>query len=156
MEKRIARNGMIVSGVVFIITMVCIVSAFTGCAFNKLVNEHSFTMQLSVEAATARVLHEHPTWTKQVIAITESAIMVIDAKTVVDLQSVETYIKGRINWGKMMPEEQALVSALISEVRRGLEDSARAKNITTPELQLVEVRQVLIWINDTAKRRETL
>ena len=127
---------------------------FTGCTpFNRLVNDHAFTVQLSVEAATDRVLHEHPTWTKQVISITESAIMVIDAKTVVDLQSVESYIKGRINWTKMMPEEQALVSALISEVRRSLEDSARAKNITTPELQLVEVRQVLIWINDTAKRR---
>jgi hypothetical protein len=148
-----ARNGMIVSGGIFIIAMVFILMGFTGCA--KFMNEHEFTMQLSVEAATARVLHEHPTWVKQTIAIMDGAVAVIDAKTVMDLQSAEAYIKGRINWGKMMPEEQALVSALISEVRRNIEDSLRAKDIVSPELQLVEVRQVLMWINQTAKRRVT-
>jgi len=154
MEKRTTRNGLIVSGGLFLIAITLIVVAFTGCAtFNNLVKNETLMMQLATEAATARVLTKHPTWTKQTISITNNAIAVIDAKAVMDLQSVEAYIKGRINWGKMQPEEQALVSALISEVRRNIEDSLTANKITKPELQLVEVRQVLVWINETAKRR---
>ena len=149
-----ARIGLAVSGGVFLLLVAFIISSIMGCAtFNNLVKNETLMMQLATEAATARVLTEHPTWTKQTISITNNAIAVIDAKAVMDLQSVETYIKGRINWGKMQPEEQALVSALISEVRRNIEDSLTANKITKPELQLVEVRQVLVWINETAKRR---
>ena len=158
---KIARNSRnlteLASGVLIIITLILVL--FSGCAsFKRLVNENEFTMQLATEAATARVLHDRPLWVWQTITITNNAMAMIDAKQFVELGDVETYVKSRMHWDTMMPEEQALVSVLISQVRRNIEDTlrARAKNITDTGTQLVEVRKVLEWINAVAKRRATI
>lgn len=140
-----------------LIALIIIAAALPGCAaFNRLVNENEFTMQLATEAATARVLHEHPFWKWQVISITDDALLLIDAKKLVELGDVENYIKGKIHWTAMMPEEQALVSALISQVSKNIEDTLRSKNVTNPWAKLVEVRKVLGWINAVAKRQATI
>jgi hypothetical protein len=134
-----------------VIILIAVALAASGCAtFNNLVQNDALLMQLGTQAATARVLHEHPGWRDDVIDVTSAAMAVIDAKVVVDLQSVETFVKGKIDWVAMRPEEQALVTALITEVRKNIEDSLRAKNIKQPGLQLVEVRTFLGWIKDTA------
>jgi len=137
------------------IIFVALITAFlvSGCSwFNRLVNEHEFTMQLAVEEAAARVLHAHPGWKSETVNISRMAIIVIDAKDVSDLGSVEEFIKSKIKWQSMLPEEQALVSVLITEVRKNIEDSLRAKGIINPGKQLIEVRKVMEWINAAASR----
>lgn len=127
---------------------------FSGCAaFNKLVTNNALISQLAVEAATARVIHEHPAWKSETVRITDRAVSVIDGKVVTDLASLEAYVKGQIKWDKLLPEEQAIVSVLISQVRQNLEDSFRAHNVKVPSEQLVGVRQVMVWINEAAKRQ---
>jgi hypothetical protein len=148
---KIAKEDKMAYTLYLCIALIAVALASAGCAtFNRLVQNDALLMQLSTQAATARVLHEHPGWRDDVIDVTSASMAVIDAKVVVDLQSVETFVKGKIDWTAMRPEEQALVTALMSEVRKNIEDSLRAKSIKQPELQLVEVRTFLGWIRETA------
>lgn len=131
-----------------------VVFVVSGCAsIKRLVNDQGLAAQLAVEAATARVLDRHPSWTGQTIVITGEAMRMIAAGTVMDLRSVEAHIKARIRWQSMLPEEQALVSALISAAVDDLDKMFRERGVDKPELRLVEVNKVLGWINETAKRR---
>jgi hypothetical protein len=126
-----------------------------GCAtFNSVVTNDALISQLAVEAATARVLTEHPQWKKSTIEITSGAAAAIEASAAVSLRDVEAYVRDRIKWYNLTPEEQALLSVLITKVRTNLEDSFRAKGIEEPDREMVAVRQVLIWIHDAAKRQK--
>jgi len=145
-----------------LIMTVAIVSGMSGCAtFNRMVTNDALVSQLAVEAATARVLHEHPNWKATTVKITEGAMAVIDKKVVTDLASLESYVKDQINWSRLVPEEQALVSTLISQVRQNIEDSYRAREGSADgsviadgeQTRLIAVHQVLEWINETAKRQ---
>lgn len=137
-----------------VFALIILLLALSGCAaFNSLVKNNELTMQLATEAATARVIHEHPEWKTQTVRITADAMSLIDTGAVVELVAVETYIKGQINWVAMLPEEQALVSTLITQVRANLESSFLADGIIDPGLQLVEVRKTLGWMNAAAGRQ---
>lgn len=127
---------------------------FSGCAaFNKIVTNNELISQLAVESATARVLHGHPEWTARAIQLTDAAVKIIDANAAVQIADLEAYVRANINWKGLLPEEQAVLSALITQVRQNLEDSFRAHNIGDPLKQNVVVREVLTWINETAKRQ---
>ena len=137
-----------------IIVVLCILALeLNGCAsFNKLVTNNELVTQLAVEAATARVLHERPDWTGTTITITNDAISLINKSTVIALSQVEDYVSSEISWKNLTPEEQILVSVLLSTVTKNIEDSFRAQAITNPSAQMIEVKNVLGYINDTAKR----
>jgi len=137
-----------------LILIVLVVSLIVGCAtFNKIVTNNELVMQLATEATTARVIHEHPEWKKPAIEITAGVITAIDARTVVNLEDIEAIVKSRIKWSVLLPEEQALLSTLISEARRGIENSLRSQGNKQPEMELIEVRKLLVWINEAAKRQ---
>ena len=142
-----------------IVVVVCMMVAvmLSGCTtFNNLVKNESLITQLAVEAATARTLHEHPKWRAATIRISNDVISVIDGEVVSDvvsdIASIEAYVVDQIEWSKMVPEEQALVSVLIGQVRKNLEDSFRAQGVKLPEDQLVSVRQLFEWIRAAARR----
>lgn len=138
----------------FILALLVVVLA-TGCAtFNKVVMNDELMSQLSVEASTARVLHEHPDWKNGTIAITERATKAIDSKIVVSLEDLESFIRNQVSWYYMIPEEQALVSTLITQVRKDLESSFLARGVSNPSSKMVEVRKVIQWINETARRQK--
>lgn len=135
-----------------IITVLAMVFMFSSCAtFNKLVTNDALIMQLAVQDATAHVIAKHPEWKQQIANISQSGMDAIDSKTVITLSAVESYVKGKINTAAMTPEDQALVSVLLTTVEGNLSDSFNAHGVTDPASQLVEVRQVLEWINNQAK-----
>lgn len=136
-----------------IFAVALIILTLAGCSTFAIVNQHQFAAQLAVEAATARVLHEHPSWRADAVAITGAALDAIDKNALIDLESVESYVKNKISWVRLLPEEQAVLSALITAARENVEASIRAKGLERPELQLVEVRKFIFWINETAKRQ---
>jgi hypothetical protein len=134
--------------------VIVIALAFSGCtAFNNMVKNDALISQLAVEAATARVIHEHPKWKASVVRITDNAIATIDGKVVSDLASIESYVSEQINWARLLPEEQAIVNTLIAHVRINLEDSFRANGVVKPDEQMVQVRQVLQWVSAAVKRQ---
>lgn len=139
---------------VFMVLCLAIGVSQSCATFNKIVTNDALVSQLATEAATARILSEHPEWKEATITITGDAIKAIDSKVTVDLASVESYVSSHINWSLLMPEEQALVNVLIGQVSKNLEDAFRSQNITNPAAQLVEVRQVLIWIKSAAERQK--
>jgi hypothetical protein len=152
-HDRVVLSGMAFSGIMLVL-LVLIALSVTGCnTFNRIVKNEALVSQLAVEAATARVIHEHPGWKDGAIKIAGNAITMIDGKPEVNLASVEEYVKGMVNWSRLVPEEQALVSTLISQVAKNLEDSFRAEHITEPLAQMVQVRQVLVWIRSAAERQ---
>ena len=125
----------------------------TGCAtFNKVVMNDSLVSQLAVEAATARVLYAHPMWAHQTVLITSAAIAAIDKRTVISLGDMDAFVRAHISWSKLMPEEQALLSAILSNVRQNLEDSFRAKGVQDINSKMIAIREVMQWINLAAKR----
>lgn len=138
----------------FVLIILAFAVLVTGCAtFNNMVKNDALISQLAVESATARVINDHPLWKDKAIEIVDAAINAIDSRSVVELGILESYVRSRVSWSRLLPEEQALVSALISQTRKNLEDSFLARGIDDPGLELVEVRQVLVWIRDTAKRQ---
>lgn len=151
---KIEKEDAAAYGIYAIIALVVLTLALAGCAtFNRIVTNNELTVQLATEAATARVIHEHPSWKAQTVSIIGDAIGLIDSSALVQLDSVEAYVKDHIPWNKLMPEEQALVSILITQVRKNIEDTFRARAVTDPLQQMVEVRKVLGWINDAARRQ---
>jgi outer membrane lipoprotein-sorting protein len=137
-----------------ILLLLLVAFTISGCAtFNKIVTNNALVTQLAVEAATARVLHEHLDWKGKTISITETVISAIDNKTMTDLGSIELFIPSQISWRSLTPEEQALISVLISQAKQNLLDSYRAQHIENPLAQLVQVRQMLTWIHDAAARQ---
>ena len=124
----------------------------TGCAkIGRFMNENEALSQITVEAATAHVLYEHPNWKKGTARITAGAMAIIDGKLEMDLASIDTFVRSEINWSRLTPEEQVLVSTLITQVRVDLRDSFLARGLK-PDEQLVVVKQVLGWINGVATR----
>jgi hypothetical protein len=141
-------------GFYLLIAIVAFSVGLSGCAaFNNLVKNDALISQLAVEASTARVIHEHPDWQVDAVRITDSAISVIDGNVASDLASIGGYIESQVHWESMLPEEQAIVGTLIAHARQNLEDSFRANGVMKPAEQMVQVRQVLQWINQAARRQ---
>lgn len=140
-------------GLVIPVVLVLVIALSLGCAtFNKLVTNNELISQLAVEAATARVLNENPSWRNTTIGISEGAVKAIEASAIVSIGDLENYVRDRVKWYNLSPEEQALVSVLISQTRQNLEDSFRAQKVTNPLNEMIEVKKVMKWINETAKR----
>ncbi len=106
--------------------------------------------ELVVRATTARLLAEHPTWTGSTILITGNALMMIDGDPLTSLDDLQQAIVDQIDWGSLVPEEQALLQILITRIRTRLEDSLTEKGMTSPGQYLMPVKQLLLWINQTA------
>ena len=151
-RERVLIRGMFFSGTALVLLILALV--FSGCnTFNRIVKNEALVSQLAVERATARVLHKHPEWRESIIKITGNATSLIDSDAEINLASVEEYVKGMVNWSRLMPKEQEIVEEIIAEVVKNLEDSFRAEHITEPLAQMVQVRQVLVWIRSAAERQ---
>ncbi len=138
--------ALVVTGLLLSLTLM-----LGGCAGlstgNKSIDE------LVVRAATARVLHDHPTWIAETVRITDNALERIDGKQIISLDRLEQEVIADIDWESLLPEEQAIVQTLLTAVRQGLEDHLAASGVTDPAAHLVPVRQVVVWINSTAALR---
>jgi hypothetical protein len=130
------------------IALLCFL-AFSGCAT---IGDNELVTELAVEAATAKVLHEHPEWRDKTLLITSAAAEAIDGQVVADLAGVESCVKERINWTELSPEEQALVNVLISEVLRDIEKAFSTQGVKEPAERMIKVKQVLEWVNRAAQR----
>ena len=116
---------------------------------------NSDLIELTVRAATARVLAENPTWAAPAVAITHEAASLVSSGEIVRLDDLESLIVSRITWAALAPEEQVLLRTLISRVRWDLENRMLQEGIPEeklPDLK-VKVLQVLTWINQTAAVR---
>lgn len=140
--------------IVFAIVSFAAFAVLSGCAaFNKMVTNDALITQLAVESATARVIHEHPTWKLNAVNVTGAAIVLIDSSATVQIKDVEKFVRANIPWNNLLPEEQAILSALITQTTNNLNDSFRSQGVVDPGKQMVEVKQVLQWIHDAANRQ---
>jgi len=146
------------SGRVALIMMPAIAIIMTGIMF--MAGCANFKAQLNdplaevvVRATTARVLAEHPTWTDRAVSITGSVLAVIEGDPLTSLDALEQEVVKQINWDKLLPEEQALLQVLISQVVEALEQRLAEEGLSDPGQYMMPVRQVLLWINQTASLR---
>jgi hypothetical protein len=126
----------------------------TGCSLAKF-KQNEPLIQLSVQAATARVLHEKPEWVEDTLRITEEAMRFIDGQEMVDVGKLAEYVKAQVPWDKMIPEEQALVSTLMAVVQADIEKALAGKGVRVPEEEKVVVSKVLGWVRDMAMFKAT-
>ena len=125
-----------------------------GCGtFHRMMQDDTFLMQVATEDATARVLMAHPEWKANWVSITDAAITAISAKEIISVTAISGYVKSRINWAHMIPEDQALLSAFMDAFAKELGKEMAVKNITAPEQQLIEAQTFLGWSNAAAKRQ---
>ena len=136
----------------FISAILILSIVLSGCSWMKSMNEQdNLILQLSVQSAVAEVLKDHPTWARPTVSITRAAISAIDAKTVLDLGNTAAYIKSKIETDKLEPVEIALLSVLIDRVVDGIQMDLKARGIKAPSEEMVQVRQVLIWVKEMAE-----
>ena len=141
---------------IFALLIVCGLFTFllSGCAAWQSSVDDPMT-ELVVRATTARVLAEHPGWTSSTVTITGNALMMIDGDPLTSLEALQESIIAQIDWNSLMPEEQALLQILISRVRVRLEERLGESGVGNPGQYLLPVKQILLWINQTAALRVT-
>ncbi|MCF6265244.1 MAG: hypothetical protein L3J57_01710 [Desulfuromusa sp.] len=124
----------------------------SGCA-NWQSNLDDPMTELVVRATTARVLAEHPGWTGSTVAISGNALMMIDGDPLTSLDALQQSVVDQIDWHSLVPEEQALLQVLITRVRVRLEEKLGETGMTDPGQYMLPVKQLLLWINQTAALR---
>lgn len=137
-------------------TLILLALSMQGCAtVHRLMQDDTFLMQAATEDATARVLMRHPEWKSTWVSITDSAIALINTKEIISVTALSGYIKSRVNWDHLIPEDQSLLSAFMDELAKELQKEMTAKNITLPEQQLIEAQTFIGWSNAAAKRQKS-
>ena len=86
----------------FCITLLAIL--VTACSLAQL-RQHEPLVQLTVQAATARVLAEKPAWKVPVREITETLLTYSDGTAELSIAGLTEYASGQIPWDKITPEE---------------------------------------------------
>lgn len=134
------------------ILVIAMVLAVSGCSFftKSPTGVDTVLMQSITEAAVAQMLYDHPAWKQATINISSAAISSIDSSKVTDLASVTSYVTAMIPTGNLLPQEQVLVNVLIQTIVQNIQANLTEQHITNPAAQLVQVRQVLVWINQAA------
>ncbi len=137
------------------LSMILVIAAslsMTGCTKVKaFFGNNEALVQLTTEAATARVIHDHPQWKEPIANISAAAISAIDTGAITDLNSVSAFAISKIDMSKLTPEERVLVSMVISQITAIIIDDLKKNGSYDPASMLVEVRQVLGWVNTAAK-----
>lgn len=129
--------------------LLCLALLAAGCAGKSVQNQ--LLLELTVRAATSRVLHERPAWRPEVVRIAAGASLLLSGDETTTLGGLEEYVVAEVPWGQMLPEEQALARTSIGLIRATVEDHLRERGVEDPGERLVRVRQVLGWIEDTAR-----
>jgi hypothetical protein len=130
----------------------CFILVSTGCTKLKAFfgnNEAMF--QLTTEAATARLVTEHPTWKAPIINITDAAMSAIANGSAVTLEGVSAFVVSKIDMSKLKPEDRVLVSWMIARIVNTIVEDLKKSGSYDPASQIVEVNKVLGWVNATAK-----
>jgi uncharacterized protein YceK len=136
----------------YFMVFVMVLVLLTGCATLKVwVNEDDLA-QLEVEATVAELLKAKPTWQPEAIRVTKMVVEAIDNKTLIDIKSVEPYIRSHINWGGMTTESQTLLSLFVTKWSGKITKRLSASGIISPENQMVELRKVFEWAYNAASR----
>lgn len=118
-----------------------LVIMLSGCAT---IQERPLLLELTVRAATARLLHEHPSWREETLRITSTALLLVNQSDAAPLALIEQYVVSQIKWDGLQPEERELIRVLIGAIRQEVE----AHNVEVPSE--VVVAQVLGWIHSAA------
>jgi hypothetical protein len=148
-----SKSGSVLPIVMLLLLMSSTVS-MQGCAITTaLIDDHTLIAELAVRAATGRVLEEHPDWTEQTYHITGDAIQLLSDDDTTSLAGLQQFVVEKIPWDKMTPEEQALLTTLITAVRLQVEQSLADRGVIAPGETTIRAAMVLTWINQTAKLR---
>lgn len=125
----------------------------TGCiGGTNVIEEHPALTELAVKAAVSRVLKEKPKWIDETYDISKGALILMgDPPAIVDLAQLEEYAVGEIKWEKLTAEEEVLLRTLITAIRQEIELYLEKKGVTLEDERLVQVAQVMLWINQTAE-----
>ena len=135
-----------------VIPILAAVALFSGCAAQQW-EKHELTIQLAVRAATARLLHEKPTWVKPCYRITSEAIKLVDAQTIINVDQLVVYVMREIPWDDLLPEERTLLELTIEIVAQEIRNYLAEQNLEDPGAVALQVQLILTWINQTAEYR---
>ena len=108
-------------------------------------------LELTVRAATSRVLHERPAWRPEVVRIAGGGLLLLAGDETAALGALESYVVEEIPWSQLTPEEQALARVAIGAIRETVVQYLADRGVSAPEEVRVRVRQVLGWIEETAR-----
>lgn len=120
-----------------------------GCSLAKF-NENKPLIQLTVQAATARVLHERPAWKDNVEKISAQAMAYVNGTDEVSVDGLAEYVKAQIPWNEMLPEEQAVAVTLLGVVQSEIERALAGRGVRTPGDTKVVVGEIVGWIHGIA------
>ncbi|MEW6489987.1 MAG: hypothetical protein AB1578_19020 [Thermodesulfobacteriota bacterium] len=133
----------------------CVVLAavflLVGCAALQPGARHELALELGVKAATARVLHENPTWRAEVLRIADGALALVGDETAA-LGALEQYVVAEIPWERLLPEEEELARLSLRLIREETERYLAAQGFEDPAELRVAVARVLGWVREVAGR----
>ena len=132
----------------FIPVLLCF-ALLAGCSLTKF-NENKPLIQLTVQAATARVLHERPNWKDDVEKISAQAMAYVNGTDEVSVAGLADYVKAQIPWDDMLPEEQAVAVTLLDVVQSEIERALAERGVKSPGETKVIVGEIVGWIHGIA------
>lgn len=135
------------------IALMALLPLMSGCSTVKRIASDDVTAQLVVRAAAGRVLDQRPDWVERTYKITGEVIQLATDNPQADLAGLEQAVIDRVDWQKLLPEEQALVQTLIAAARTDLEAALEKRGIREPSQVRVQVLRILGYIHQAAEIR---
>lgn len=113
---------------------------------------HEHLLRASVTVAVVLTLAEHPEFAQKTYDI--ASVVASDTEdTYTSLNETIKFVKSKIDWGNLGPEEVVVVNVLLDAINAELQNFLRREGIDLPEEVQVEIRKVAMWVRDAAWTR---
>jgi uncharacterized protein YceK len=131
--------------------LLCLIAfSFTllsGCAF---LQDNPNTAKLTTQYATAKVIDGDTDRAQRIIGIVSEARATIGQDAVSTVAALDAFVRSKINWSSLAPEDSILIDAVLANAADSLEQEIGAGLLSPDERVLLDT--FLGWIEDTAKR----
>jgi hypothetical protein len=117
----------------------------TGCT----TTDRSVVVHIGVSYAVAKVVKGDAAKAQRIIAISSAVRAIAGGEAANSVALLDTYIRSKIDWTKLKPEDAMLANLLLAEIKIVLE-----KKVGTGPLdsaKLLVVAEVAGWIEDAAR-----
>lgn len=132
------------------VVLIAVMFMLSACATLHEMSKSPILVQYAIKKAVRAFLGDKSqVWARSVYSITGKAIEEIDKDRIITIPDLEYHIKKQIEWDKLYPEDQELINILIASVK--LELNNMVKDNELPADTKMKIKNVLIWIRDTAR-----
>jgi hypothetical protein len=129
-----------------IVALILTLVATTGCLTTQ---SKTLVVQVAVQLATTKVIDGDRDRAARILAISSAVRAVAGTSRFDSVALLDSYIRTKIDWSKLTPEQTLLANLLLDTIRTELEARVGTGILTNDKLLVVA--QVASWIESAAQ-----